>query len=69
MQVEKEVPIPLVNRYAFEKMAVGDSLFFDELSQVERCASAAYSYAKTHDNGFRMSRRKVDDGYRIWRVK
>lgn len=69
MQVEKSVPIPTVKRYHFEKLAIGDSFFFEELSEVESCSSSAYSYAKTHKNGFKMTRRKVDGGYRIWRIK
>ena len=69
MQAEKAIPIPVRKVYRFERMAVGDSFFFHELSEVESCSSAAYSYARTHDNGFKMTRRKVDGGYRIWRVQ
>lgn len=69
MQAEKSIPIPKIRRYGFERMVIGDSFFFQELSEVESCSSAAYSYAKTHGNGFRMTRRKVDGGYRIWRIE
>lgn len=69
MHTEKSIPIPTVRRYRFEQMAIGDSFFFEELSEVESCSSAAYSYARTHGNGFKMTRRKVDGGYRIWRIK
>lgn len=69
MQVEKSIPIPVKKVYNFDRMAVGDSFFFRELSEVESCSSAAYSYAKTHGNDFKMTRRKVDGGYRIWRVQ
>ena len=68
MQVEKSIPIPTRKLYKFERMAVGDSFFFEELDEVENCSSSAYSYAKTHQNGFKMTRRKVDGGYRIWRI-
>lgn len=69
MQAEKSIPIPSKTAYRFDRMAVGDSFFFRELADVENCSSAAYSYAKTHQNGFKMTRRKVDGGYRIWRVQ
>ena len=69
MQVEKSIPIPTKKSYFFDRMSVGDSFFFKELSEVECCSSAAYSYAKTHNNGFKMTRRKVDGGYRIWRIQ
>lgn len=69
MQAEKSIPIPSKTAYRFDRMAVGDSFFFRELVDVENCSSAAYSYAKTHQNGFKMTRRKVDGGYRIWRVQ
>lgn len=69
MQQDKSIPIPKKKSYAFDRMAIGDSFLFETLSEVESCASAAYSYAKTHNNGFKMTRRKVDNGYRIWRIK
>lgn len=68
IDADKSVPIPRITRYRFERMALGDSFYFDSLSKVEACASAAYSYAKHHNNGFRMTRRKEGDGYRIWRI-
>jgi hypothetical protein len=69
MQAEKAVPIPKRVFYGFDRMSIGDSFFFEELSEVERCASAAYSYAKTKQPEFKMTRRKVDGGYRIWRIR
>lgn len=68
IETVKAVPIPKVTRYRFERMALGDSFYFDTLAKVEACASAAYSYARHHGNGFRMTRRKEGDGYRIWRI-
>lgn len=68
MLTESDIPIPKVNRYHFDKWPVGGSKYYDLLSEVEACASAAYSYAKFHNNGFKMTRRKEGDGYRIWRI-
>lgn len=69
IDVQEGIPIPKVNRYNFETWPIGGSRYFDKLTQVEACASAAYSYAKHHGNGFRMTRRKEGDGYRIWRIE
>lgn len=69
MHIDEAVPIPTRIRYHFDTWPVGGSRYFDELSEVENCSSAAYSYAKTHNNGFKMTRRKDGNGYRIWRIK
>ena len=68
MEIEKGLRIPKVKRYPFADMEVGDSMLFDELSEVESAQNAGYSYSKTHDNRFKMTRRKMDNGYRLWRI-
>jgi len=69
MQMDKSVPIPQTNRYGFDKMEVGDSRLFEELEDAVRMANAAYAYAVYHQNGFRVTRRKVKGGYRVWRTE
>lgn len=69
MQYEKDVPIPKLTRYHFDQMEVGDSVFFESVVEADNMASSANSYAKTHKNGFKVSRRKVEGGYRVWRVQ
>lgn len=69
MQTDTGIPVPKVNRYNFADWPVGGSKYYDLLSEVEAVASAAYSYAKWHKNGLKMTRRKEGDGYRIWRIK
>ena len=68
LKIEKEIKIPRVKRFPFDKMEIGDSLFFEELTQVESAQNAGHQYGKTHKNGFKMTRRKVDNGYRLWRI-
>jgi hypothetical protein len=68
MHIDENVPLPPIKRYRFDRMKVGDSLFFETLSEVESAASAAYSYERTHNIGFKVTRRKVEGGYRLWRV-
>lgn len=67
MQYEKGVPIPKIVRYKFEEMEVGDSRFFEDFESAEKMANAGYGYAKSHP-GFRVMRRKVEGGFRVWRV-
>lgn len=72
MQCDSSVPIPKTrNRWIplFEKLEVGDSFVIEDFEEVERVCNAAYAYGKSHGNGFRLTRRKIEEGYRIWRVK
>lgn len=57
-----------LKRYNFESMLVGDSMFFELLTEVESAQSAAYGWASRHNKGFRTTRRKVEGGYRLWRI-
>jgi hypothetical protein len=68
MEIEKKLPVPKTRSYPFVDMDVGDSIFFETQADVERAQSAAYSYAKNHGNGFKVTRRAVDNGYRLWRI-
>jgi hypothetical protein len=74
-KLETNVPMPELPRngrtiYPFRQMNVGDSFFApidddDRLSR-DRLASAA-SYAGSRNN-MKFARRRVDGGYRIWRL-
>lgn len=67
MEIEKNVPIPpILPRYDFSKMEVGDSVFF------EGAKSSGKEYTSARMHGLRKNKiftaRKVDDGLRIWRI-
>lgn len=62
-------PIPKRKSYPFAQMEIGDSMFFESLREVESAQNSAYSYANHHGNGFKTTRRKVEGGYRLWRVQ
>lgn len=71
LKIESGVPLEksrTSKKYPFAQMAVGDSFFFDELPDVESAQSAGKGYAKRHNPDFRMTRRKVEGGYRLWRI-
>ena len=55
--------------YHFEKMKVGDSMFFETFREVNSAQTSAYDWGLRHNKGFKVSRRKVEGGYRLWRIK
>lgn len=70
--IDKGVPIPAAGnrrRHNFSSMAIGDSLFFDTREKMESAASSARGYAKRNNPGFKVTSRKVEGGYRLWRIK
>lgn len=71
VQIESGIPLRPQGsnkRYKFEDMEIGDSFFFEELPEVESAQSSAKGYAKRHNPEFKMTRRKVEGGYRLWRI-
>lgn len=75
MQIEKGIPIPreMLNKnsgiYRFEEWQVGDSAFFDSLAKIDSAQTSAKSWSKRNGGNAQFSRRKVDGGYRLWRIK
>lgn len=71
VSIDSDVPMsrsPVNKKYNFESMRVGDSMFFEQVSEVESAQSASKGYASRHDKNFKTSRRKVQGGYRLWRI-
>lgn len=73
-KIESGVPMPECaaassKRYHFESMQVGDSMFFETRRKVDSAQSSAYDWALRHNPEFKVSRRKVEGGYRLWRIK
>ena len=69
-KIDKDVPIPegagkKSYKYPFSEMEVGDSFFTDVLR--EKLYPAASYYGKR--NGKKFSIRKMEGGYRVWRIK
>jgi len=69
LTIERNVPAPDWQRrekYPFPNMAVGDSFLLTKAALVKNARSAAWMYSRRH--GGRFSCRKVEGGWRIWRV-
>jgi len=58
MEIEKGMPIPKSNRSVLRDMEIGDSFF------VERLGSFNFSTLRP----LKFTMRKVEGGYRIWRI-
>lgn len=62
-KVVKNVPIPRRSRFGFMiDMEAGDSFIVEEASE----KVGAINYAKRY--GIKITTRKTEEGYRIWRV-
>lgn len=68
MKIEKGVPMPAGRAvYNFDKMEVGDSVFFEGQDTQGKACMAARNYAAMH--GMKMVARSVEGGARVWRTK
>lgn len=75
-QIEKDRPLPAPIRtpgrpltYPWPDLEVGDSFFIGPDREKAKSASAAgCKWASNRGLGHKFARRKVEGGYRIWRV-
>lgn len=67
--IEQSIPVPKKrNRYDFPSMKVGDSMFFADETEAKSAYISARHYAKKHDPQFKLCRKKIYGGFRVWRV-
>ena len=66
---EKSPDIPQRNRYIFCDMEVGDSLFFSDPKVGESARVAASQFVRRKSPNWRFSLRKMNDGWRLFRVQ
>ena len=71
-EIEKDVPTPTgaqrTAKYPFGKMEVGDSVFVPSEKRLSGIHSCATYYGLRHPPK-KFTTRKVEGGYRIWRIK
>ena len=65
-KIEHNVPQP-GPKYPFAKMKPGDSFFFAGKENRTKISNAAINYGKHH--GMKFMVRKIERGYRCWRIK
>jgi hypothetical protein len=74
LEVENGVEMPAARKgpsgreekYGFSRLQPGQSVFIADESEAINARRAASAYGKRH--GMKMTSRKVDGGFRIWRV-
>lgn len=59
--------LPNGRRYDFTSMEVGQGVFCPTLKDAKSLIACAHNYAKKNP-GFKMSRRQVHGGYKVWRT-
>lgn len=75
MQIERDIPIPdgvgseRSGKYHFDEWEVGDSYFCETSAQADSAQTSAKAWSIRRGNEAKFTRRKVDNGYRLWRVK
>ena len=55
-------------RYPFRDMEAGDSILFEDRAKALSARVSAIRFAKLHTDGWVFSLRKVDNGWRLWRM-
>jgi hypothetical protein len=65
---ESGVEMPPLRRYPFNRMGVGDSILIDDFRLAQSARVSAINYIKRHDLGWKFSIRKMENGWRIFRV-
>ena len=74
IKIEKNIPLKPWSRWfdLFKKMKVGDSFLVEKESYRKDAVSAASRYrnrSKSGNKNFNVATRKVEGGFRIWRIK
>jgi hypothetical protein len=70
IQIDEGIALPTNrSKYPFGDMETGDSILFGIRKQAESCRVAALRFTRVHQPEWVFSLRKVDNGWRLWRVK
>lgn len=74
MDIDKDVPIPPIQRgagkkltYPWPSMEVGDSVGFDTYYKAKKAHSSAREWGLRNNAAFSI--RQTEEGGRVWRVK
>lgn len=68
-QIDTGVEMPTGRtKYPFGDMQVGDSILFGKENQANSARVSAVRYVRSHAPGWRFQLRKVEKGWRLWRV-
>ena len=69
-KIDSGIQFPdLRSKYPFHDMEVGDSILFKDRPAADNARVSAMRYTKAHNPAWKFSLRKVENGFRLWRVK
>lgn len=63
------IALPERRRYPFENMSIGDFMLFQDYRQAESARVAAIRFSKRRAMSWRFGIRKMNDGWRIFRLQ
>jgi hypothetical protein len=69
LKSEEKVSCPDRIRYAFDEMSVGDNLHILDHKKAESARISAIQFSKRNQLGWRFSIRKMDGGWRLFRIE
>jgi hypothetical protein len=67
-EIDKEVPFPTKVKYPWNEMAIGDSFFVPHKKGKGNIYSLVHFHNRRNPET-EFAVRRVDDGYRVWRLK
>ena len=68
IQLEQNVVFPSRGAYPFEDMDPGDSFFLPDKDKANAARVASIRFRRKHQPNWNFKMRKVDGGWRLWRV-
>jgi hypothetical protein len=74
MKIDKNIPIPVNNvkmTHLWERMGVGDSIFFENLKKPQAVGKCISAQAFLHRRGVlaKFTVREEGTGFRMWRIQ
>lgn len=68
-QIDTGIAMPTGRtKYPFGDMQAGDSILFKDEKQANSARVSALRFVRTHAPEWQFQLRKVDNGWRLWRV-
>jgi hypothetical protein len=71
MTISKSIDVvlyPQKIRYPFDDMTIGDNIFITDFKKAESARVSAIQFSKRKNLGWRFSIRKMDGGWRLFRI-
>jgi hypothetical protein len=70
LHIDRDIELPQGRtRYPFSDMEQGDSILFTDERQAASARVAAVRFAKRYHSEWVFTLRKVENGWRLWRVQ